>query len=1016
MVKSMSFPQTWKPYLGVLVDWDRSGDRSTMGGEFHLGIYRDLMNPIIGALGFAGEGYLRAVNNEVDGGLRLMGGIPVLFFYAGAEYSFRDENTAFLISFVFPAKRGGIFGRGSTVRFDILPKRGPTYSLGINFPIGQPYIGRTRPRKTFVELPKHAKQKGSDYKPTPELQEVLVEVRQSADWINRYTTPFFDQERDKDEEGLRPFYLKLARFKRHFHLKDENFPAGRSFEAEINFYHKQLDRAFLLASGKIVAGTDGDGPLFFQIGNTPIYPQNGDGSFNPQDKKRTVPISDKAREILLDEVILPYNQALGQRKKPDSLLGLGAAAERKFRTWVFSSPDIPAAYRERVVYVFNSLLQYMEENRLGSLGYWEDNRFVWIPFHYALRLEDHDTQAEIDEILEKATGEKFTEGNEVHYIINEQFQWELARMILETEDYHVLWIHDYAGVGIGGKPDSVSFRMTTRVYLRALIERIKAYDDTKKLPVYMIFLDQHYYEINKAKHWLELLENPLGHKIKLPRGYEDWEQEIREVQEQLRSAVADSVLLQSDIRKYGHKWLKNKVKVQINITNPADLSFRSPTLINYLPFMPDNLLRDHRKISFRDVTELDPSKGEAIFTGTGVGENYATATWEDRALLTRGPSLVGLKDAARELLLSQSFKEQDIPPPLQPLQKPNDYQEMVQDLVDRGWTGRGIQVHNQTGFGSKPNNLVKAVLYNLMPKGSHLYIPDSLWNSPLWAGMVAGAALRGCKVFVVSPSSANAPSSAAMTISRTNEIFTRLVVVQQEMKDEIEAVGGMLKVGIYDLDIDISDRLGAVTLIQRHFQQHSWLREIFPFSPGVYELIQEMRDYLEQQGFQAAHLAEDQVKRRPKLHMKSQFFASQESIETLIPLEVWKAIVRDYVVAKEKTRISENYVDAKKLRAALSDNSLRLTEEWLEKHPVDLAPSLILYLTVGSHNQDYRSKVMDAEVTYVVSYMNSLIAYLDFFTILGISTWIEDIEQLEKLLPPVYGLMYKLGRYIKLAI
>ena len=65
--------------------------------------------------------------------------------------------------------------------------------------------------------------------------------------------------------------------------------------------------------------------------------------------------------------------------------------------------------------------------------------------------------------------------------------------------------------------------------------------------------------------------------------------------------------------------------------------------------IPDVLMRDHRKISFYDVTERDPGRGEAIFTGMGIGEHYAGPTWEDRAILVQGPSLVGLKDAAREL-------------------------------------------------------------------------------------------------------------------------------------------------------------------------------------------------------------------------------------------------------------------------------------------------------------------------------------------------------------------------------
>ena len=54
----------------------------------------------------------------------------------------------------------------------------------------------------------------------------------------------------------------------------------------------------------------------------------------------------------------------------------------------------------------------------------------------------------------------------------------------------------------------------------------------------------------------------------------------------------------------------------------------------------------------------------------------------------------------------------------------------------------GLQVHNATGDGPKPTNVVKAELYELMPPGSHLYIPDSLWNSPFWAGMLRGVAAR----------------------------------------------------------------------------------------------------------------------------------------------------------------------------------------------------------------------------------------------------------------------------------
>jgi hypothetical protein len=100
-------------------------------------------------------------------------------------------------------------------------------------------------------------------------------------------------------------------------------------------------------------------------------------------------------------------------------------------------------------------------------------------------------------------------------------------------------------------------------------------------------------------------------------------------------------------------------------------------LISGFPVMPDNMLRDHRKIAFYDLTERDPARGEALFTGMGIGEHYGGPTWDDRALLVRGPAALDAKTAARGLLLSQGFAEDEIPPPLRAIARPPDYAEQV---------------------------------------------------------------------------------------------------------------------------------------------------------------------------------------------------------------------------------------------------------------------------------------------------------------------------------------------------
>ncbi len=106
------------------------------------------------------------------------------------------------------------------------------------------------------------------------------------------------------------------------------------------------------------------------------------------------------------------------------------------------------------------------------------------------------------------------------------------------------------------------------------------------------------------------------------------------------------------------------------------------------------------------------------------------------------------------------FKDEDIPSPLQPLPRPADYDARVKQLEARGWTGTAMQVHNDRGFAEKDASIASAVLYTLMPPGSLIVVPDSIWTHELWAAQLFGAALRGCHVYVISPAQANAPSAA----------------------------------------------------------------------------------------------------------------------------------------------------------------------------------------------------------------------------------------------------------------
>ena len=994
LTRSMGFPPVWKPYGTVGVVWDRGAQSQTqVGADIGFGLYKDLGHPVNGILGLALEGYGQGIAGEVDGGVRALVGSRSLLFHIGADYAFGTGKVKPVATLTFPLWRGGFFGGGSDLRFSWVPGSDPAFSLGLNIPLLQQPMGRTRPRRDYVALPKSPELARPDYEPSAELEETLADLKEAGRWISRFTTPFLDQEIRSDEDNLAEINKDIAQFQAYIGSRNEDFPGGHTYEGVISFYHREIDRAFSMALEGIADEQDELGRRAAQV----------------------------AREALLDEVIIPYNRLLGQRKKNDKLLGLGSRAEQIFRVWLYLDSGIPREHRDGVMYVFRHLVEFMEDSRERSRDTWEESRLVWIPMHFALRSEDCDTQKELDAIIERTVGASFSTGNDVHYVINEQFQIELARMILKAEDYHVLWIHDYAGLNGEGDPDRIGYRMTREAYLRALTERVKLYDTTGRMPVYLIFIDQYYFEVNKGKLWLEFLENPLDRTIELPGEFAEWEQNIRESQEELRRAVAESRGLQEGLKRYGRDWLRDRVKVHINITNPADFSFRSPHLADYLWIATDNIMRDHRKISFYDVTELDPAKGEAIYTGTGVGEHYVGPGWDDRAVLARGPAIVDLKRTARELLHTQGFKDDEIPEVLKPREKPAEYDDLVEQLVAMGWNTSAMQVHNLTGFARKDANVARAVLYDLMPGGSHLYIPDSLWNNPLWGSMLVGAAFRGCWVFPIAPSLENAPSSGLPQMLRANELFRRFIAIQQGMKEGIEGAGGKFRVGIYNLDINVNDQVARGELIEKNLAENQWLRDLFPFHPSVFEMLRDLGDEFEAGGYEPVHLAgEDEGEHKPKLHMKSQFFASREALSSLLPLEELTDIVHDYVLARaDEIRLrgaDGAYPDVKERREKLTGSAIRLFEAWDANRTDTEREKSVFYLAVGSFNQNYRSMLMDGEVLFLVSDHDALMAFLDFVSMIYLVTWVESVEELEEVLPSAEGFKRWISRYMKRAV
>lgn len=983
MTVSLGQPQRYFWYAGATLgaDWrGPSGARTSIQAAF--GAAHAFGNPVTGLLAGALEGYAGVRASEPDGGVRALLQIPLLGWSVGVDYSVPDDHGTAVFALSLPIRRGGIVGRGTLLRADWLPAVGAAH-LSVVVPLFRTAPGRTRPL--------HAEEVTLAARPSPPLRvpdappalwEALSNVRLAAERLQDLVVPPIDV---AGADAARAVSGAVARLRTRTALPGVGDGAGLEVDAVVRAFHAELARAFAIAAtGEPLAAG-----VRTAVGDT---------------------IESRARRVLLEHVLLPFDRLLGQRKPRGTLHAFAAYARGNLARVLVTERLAPEERSAAILFVFQELLAEVETVERLARGDWDDSRELWIPLQLGLLPEEHDTQAEIDALVEQAVGQRFTDGNRVWYVINDRQQDEVERSIRDARDYHVLWIHDFRGLTEAGRPDRRSLRYVVRAYLRALTERVRGYDDDPRhrLPIYMIFLDQHYYEVNSGRVWLDLLEHPLRPMKPLPPGSDSVEAEVESAQRELQDAVAHSRLLEAERRQYGETWLDNVVRVQINITNPADPSFRARGILPLLG-IPDNLIRDHRKIVFYDVSPDDPYRGLAIYTGIGIGEHYAGPTWEDRAVVVQGPALWTLREQARRLILSQGLRPDQVPFPLRTRPRGPDYQRLVAEEAARqraagAGSQRAMELHNLTGYEDKAIDVAKATLYTLMPPGSVMKIPDSLWNSPLYAALLAGSALRGCRVLVMAPSLRSAPSAGWPQMALAHDLLARLIVFQQELRPALDAAGGMLRIGIYNPGTGTQDVVGRFVAAYANARRTPFLIQLLPLDPSVDSLIVDLarkRETLLAGGPSAA----DSVV--PKLHLKANFFATREGWDSLAMRPELLAAVEAYI-----GQLLRPDADARAAAQALADANQRLVGGFLEERPA-ARERAAYYLIVGSANQDYRSMYLDGEASVLLAGRAAVVGLVDFALLASLSVWVEDVASLDALLPPPTGFQRLVARWVR---
>ena len=278
---SLGMPPVYKGRSGFELQWYRPENNSELAGFFNLGVSKDLGSPVVGIAALRVEGYIGSRNLDLDGGGRGLFEIPSFHFGVGMDYNATDSAWDILWQLDLPLKRGGIFGRGTTICLRWLPTRDQTFGIGVNVPLWGRNIGATRPPTDNVRLRKRNPYRIAADSTNVDLNGTLAELAKRARWVGELSQPFAEPEGADANEAMAPV---IAGLQAHIDSVDADFPAGHSFPEEIRVYHETLDLAFSQALGE---------DRITEQGRV---------------------LSLEARDVLLDEVLIPYNYLLGQSK------------------------------------------------------------------------------------------------------------------------------------------------------------------------------------------------------------------------------------------------------------------------------------------------------------------------------------------------------------------------------------------------------------------------------------------------------------------------------------------------------------------------------------------------------------------------------------------------------------------------------------------------------------------------------------------------------------------------------
>jgi hypothetical protein len=282
--------------------------------------------------------------------------------------------------------------------------------------------------------------------------------------------------------------------------------------------------------------------------------------------------------------------------------------------------------------------------------------------------------------------------------------------------------------------------------------------------------------------------------------------------------------------------------------------------------------------------------------------------------------------------------------------------------------------------------------------------------------MLAGAAARGSRVFVIAPALVNAPSPQTPLMALAHDVMLHLVDLGNALASRHDQFGGELRVGLYAATAQVNDVAGRAREIREGLARAPWIRTVIPFDTATLAVLNTVSTETPADGQDASRMAHDEKPRMPQLHQKTQLIALPGAMSALVQRPGWDAVLAQSmrVQSQQTVKFADQLtwttpdVDTTAMRA--SDVLLNSYEQ--SRSEAD-RKRISFYFSVGTQNEDPRGLASDGEATVVVSGFHAAAGVVDLYYVMTRSRWVTTEAELDRYLPAPSGFWRRIAMLIR---